>query len=381
MITRSGVAVAAIAVVFGIAGVLLGYPELVVVAAAAALALLVAGAWLLAAPDVAISREIHPERVVEGEEAYALLTVTNVSGRRCPPIQAAERVAGAEVGVALPALAAGGTTQRTYPIPTPRRGVYEIGPLVIAHSDPLRLVYTGRALPERSTLRVRPRVHPVPPLPTGGSPDLEGATSDTAPRGGVAFHSLREYVRGDDPRLIHWPSTARTRTRMVRHNVVPNEPTMLVVLDTSAGPYADDSFEDAVRVAASLVVASHTHRFPVQLRTTGGDRVAPGQGTDSVDQALDLLAGVTPSTTDPGLPALLGMAPGETGVALGAVTGQPAGSQLAAVTAARARFTMATLIMVGDPLGGRGPRINGALVVNVRTSDDFAAAWTARAVR
>ncbi|ONH61061.1 hypothetical protein CcI49_08035 [Frankia sp. CcI49] len=377
MITGTGIAVAFVAAFLGIAGVALGYPELVVVAAAAALSLLVAGAWLLVTPNVTISREIHPARVVEGEPAFAQLTVTNIANRRCPPAQAQERVAGRSVGVALPALAAGGSARRTYPIPTPRRGVFEIGPLIIAHSDPLRLVHVGRALPQRSVLRVRPRVHAIPPLPTGGSPDLEGPTSDAAPRGGVAFHSLREYVRGDDPRLIHWPSTAKLRKKMVRHNVIPNDPTMLVVLDTSAAPYTGDAFEDAVRIVASLVVSGHTHGFPVVLRTTGGEQVAAGHGRESLDAALDLLAAVSPREGDPGLAALAGMVPGEPGVALGAVTGQPAAGQLAAVTKVRPRFAMVSLVLVGEPRGR--PTVSGALVVHARTSEAFAAEWTSGA--
>ncbi|MBL7516495.1 DUF58 domain-containing protein, partial [Frankia sp. CN4] len=196
MITRSGVAVAVVAVVFGVAGFVLRYPELVVISAAAVCALLVAGGWLLVSPNVTISRQVRPARVVEGEPAFGYLTVTNVSSRRCPPIHAEEKVAGVTVDIALPSLVPGAKAERGYPLPTGRRGVYEVGPLTIGHSDPLRLVHVGQVRTERSTLRVRPRVHDVGPLPTGGSPDLDGPTSNEAPQGGVAFHSLRDYVRG-----------------------------------------------------------------------------------------------------------------------------------------------------------------------------------------
>jgi len=381
MITRSGILVAALAVALGVAGFVLRYPEFVVMAAAATLALAVAAMWLFVAPDVVINREIRPTGVVEGEPAFGVLTVTNVSRRRCPPLRAAEKVAGTSVGVALPSLAAGARTERGYAVPTGRRGVFEIGPLVIGHSDPLRLIQLRRELPGRSTLRVRPRVLAVAPLPTGGSFELDGPVTNGAPLGGVAFHSLREYVRGDDRRLIHWRSSARVSKLMVRHNVVPNEMTMMVVLDTSAAPYTDDFFEDAVRVAASLAAAGLTRGFPVELWTTGRGRLIAGRDSAAGEAMLDLLAEVTARPDDPGLTALPAMVPGASGVALGVVTGQPPPAALGAVSAVRPRFGMVSLVQVGERFGRPAPAVAGALAVNVRTSDEFAAVWGSRARR
>ncbi|MBX6391689.1 MAG: DUF58 domain-containing protein [Frankia sp.] len=381
MITRTGLAVAAVAVTVGTAGFLLHYPEFVVVAAAAALALLVAGGWLFTAPDVTVIREVRPARVQVGEQAHGVLAVTNVSRRRCPPLQAVERVAGTSVGVTLPSLAGGARAERSYPIPTSRRGLFEIGPLVIRHSDPLRLVGVSRELPGRATLRVRPRVHPVAPLPTGGSLDLDGPAAREAQLGGVAFHSVREYHRGDDRRLIHWRSTARTERLMVRHNVAPDEMTMVVVLDTSAAPYTDDFFEDAVRVAASLVVSGRGRGFPAELWTTSGRRAVVSGDSASVDAALDLLAEVTPQPGDPGLAALTRMVPTAPAAVLGVVTGQPDPAALTAVSLVRPRYAMASVIQVGELFGRPAPAVSGALVVNVRTSEEFAAVWASRAHR
>jgi uncharacterized protein (DUF58 family) len=224
-------------------------------------------------------------------------------------------------------------------------------------------------------------VHAVAPLPTGGSFELDGPVAREAPMGGVAFHSLREYVRGDDRRLIHWRSSARASKLMVRHNVVPNETTMMVVLDTRASSYTGDFFEDAVRVASSLAAAGLTCGFPVELWTTGRGRLAAGRDDAAGESMLDMLAELTTRADDPGLAALAGIVPGSAGTALGVVTGQPAPESLAAVSAVRPRYAMVSLVQVGELFGRPAPSVPGALAVNVRTSDEFAAVWASRARR
>ena len=106
------------------------------------------------------------------------------------------------------------------------------------------------------------------PLPSGFAKDLEGPTSDASPAGDIAFHALRPYQLGDDRRHIHWMSTARTGTLMVRHYVDNRRPTLGVLLDDAIAPYDDDMFEVAVEIATSLLVSSLLHQLPVTGRTT-----------------------------------------------------------------------------------------------------------------
>ena len=381
MLTTSGRVLAAAGVVFLVAGTATRWPELIALGIACVLALVTALWWMLLRPELVATREITPARVSEGESARAVLTLRNVAARRSPPLLAVESVGRRRVAVPLPSLAPGAEFEAGYELPTDRRGVYTVGPLTIARSDPLRLILVSQDHASRSTLAVHPRVHEVEPVPSGRTRDMDGPTTSTSPQGGIAFHSLREYVPGDDLRLIHWRSTARRGTLMVRHNVVPNEPRLMVVLDTSTAPYPEDSFEDAVRVAASLCMAACQGGYPLTFRTTGGGAAVADRAGDGRATILDLLASIEASDDDPGLPELVRMVPGDEGVSLAVVTGQAAPGPLGAVSTVRNRFDMVSLVMTGERFDRPAPAVGGAYVIRCRSSEDFAAQWNGRAQR
>jgi uncharacterized protein (DUF58 family) len=182
------------------------------------------------------------------------------------------------------------------PLDTSRRGVVLVGPAELTRVDPFGLVLRRQRLGVRDVLHVQPRVHPLAPLSSAPSRDPDGQTgSGTA--GGLEIHTLREYTPGEDLRLVHWPSSARAGHLMVRTHVDPSEPAATVVLDTRPGAYPPGhvgigSFEEAVDIAAAVVMTCAEESFGVRLLTTAGLRVTGRRRRRDVDALLDELAAV-----------------------------------------------------------------------------------------
>jgi uncharacterized protein (DUF58 family) len=222
-------------------------------------------------------------------------------------------------------------------------------------------------------------VHLLATITAGGPQDTDGQTTGSAPLGGAAFHSLREYTPGDDWRRIHWGATARTGTVMTRHVVVPDEPRQLVVLDTSSAPYPGSLFEDAVRVAASFCVAAERSGLPLQLRTTGAAE------RESAGTALEFLSTVEPDSADRGLAALSGLVrdvvSDTQGVALVIVTGRLDAEAAQLLMLLRHRFLSVSLAQLVSPDSALPARPRGVLAVAAPSSEQFAAGWNRLVLR
>lgn len=372
MLTRPGAAVAAAGPVLLGGAWLTDYPELLVLAFGCFAALAVAVLRLLVRTDLVPAREIRSNRVPVGEPAFGVVTVVNRGPRRSPPAIVREVVAGASVSIPVPGLGPGEVHRESYALPTRRRGVHQVGPLTVAHTDPLRLVVFGRTHRTRNTLYVHPRVHPVLPGLVDRVPDPDESTAGRSCVPGAAFHSLREYEPGEDWRLIHWKSSARLGSLMARNTAVPDESRLMVVLDTGSPDYTESSFEEAVSAAASLCLAALGHGSPVELRTTSGATAVAGRPSDGT-AVLDLLAGVRRDAGDRGLAALADMAPRQAS-RLCVVTGQRRAAALAVVAAVRPRFlTVSTVLFTEAP--GAVATVPGVVVVAVRDAAELAAAW------
>ena len=349
-LTRDGATAVAAAVVLVAIGWALGYEALTVVGVAAAIAVAIGWAVAYSVPTLEVARTIQPTRVERANPAFGLLEVRNAASRRSRPCHAVETIApGPDIVVAIPSLRPDRAVSVPYRIPTHRRGTLSIGPLAIERRDPLGLWHARRPLGRAVTLLVQPHVTPLDPRPSGRARHIDGPVSNDSTKGTQTFHSLREYTPGDDIRHVHWRSTARTGTMMVREHVDTSEPTTVVVLDLRAERYRGDRFEEAVDVVASVAAASQDRRFPVRVVTSTGRSVAVRSGQRGGELA-DFLTSVQPldeAAGDLGQ-AAIEVLRGREHDAIVVVTGSVDAADLAATSALTRRFARPTLVTIAD---------------------------------
>lgn len=341
----------------------------------AGIILLLAGSVLYVArrPRLRLERAVEPPRVEKGQPAIALIHVTNLSRRSLPPILIEQRLGERPVRARLPRLRRGERGLRTYRLPTAQRGTYDVGPVEIPRADPFGLCRTVQRMGEPQRISVHPRLLRLQPLPTGMSRNLEGPSSDSSPQGTVTFHRLREYVIGDDLRTVHWPSTARTGQLVVRHNVDTAQPYTVVLLDLDPARYSADTFEEAVDVASSIAVSMSASKAPVQLRTSGGERLG-GPAYRDPTAIVDYLTEVQPTSTGSLDAELVLLRRDRGGTALVVVTGRVDTGNLPTIAALRRRFDRVIVVgLVDRP--GRAPLHPGLTVLEASTADEVALRW------
>jgi len=306
-LTRRGWTVAGAAVGLLAGGRVLGADELSVLALAALGILVGAAAWVaLTRTAITVTRRVEPPRLHVGDAARVDLDVA--ATRPTALVDITEPIDGDRLRARflLAPLRAGTSAAPAYRLPTEHRGPLVVGPTTTTRLDPLGLARRRREVAHAETVLVRPRVLPIaaPGLGAGrrlavDDTDAPGAPSADA---GGEFLAVRPYEVGDDPRRVHWRSSARTGDLMVRQFVAPRRGHTVVVLDTrSVVPAGGDGdpgavratspeFERAVEATASIVSALLRARRPVECITSSGAVIARVGGDPQ--RALDRLATV-----------------------------------------------------------------------------------------
>jgi len=288
--------------------------------------------WLVR--RLAVTRS-GPLRAAEGAMVELQVTVHNRGWLprfmvelvdRLPFVGAASGQVPAEVVLGQVAWVPGGG-ERTFSVAVPaeKRGFYRLGPVGLASSFPLGLAEArqGRS-GGQDTLTIYPSLFPIVALPLRGTPTLihQGALQLPEGAGSSEFCGLREYRRGDSPRHIHWPSSARSNELMVREYEPLASASLCLVLDCHAasnlGQGRQASFEVAVRIAASIARYGLDNGLPVRLIGLGRNPLdlPAGCGDTHFQALLDSLAVVAADGDTPYAAALERAArqltPGET---------------------------------------------------------------------
>lgn len=348
------------------------YPVLAGLGALLAALVLAELAACYGAPRVEVRREVEPRVVVRGESCHGRLRLTGRPRTGLARLDVADQVDGRRVPVALPR--GGDGSGVGYDIPTSRRGLVDVGPLHVRRSGLTGMAARSAEAGEVLQVRVLPRRIPLSGIAPGHRRAVN-AGGDAIEHGGTDLLGLHEYTVGDDLRRLHWPTSARTGTLMVREDADPSEPHVFVLLDDRAASYPDPAeFEEAVELAHALCHAAAEAAHPLRFRTASGLAEVEVAGRDAgrhspeVEHLEWLLAEIQPTDQ----PALADLGTRDLDV-FAAVTGRSADLADLALAAAVA---LGRYVLVVDPAPTRGVEQRAGLVLlRGRTSSDLAAAW------
>lgn len=189
-----------------------------------------------------------------------------------------------------------------------RRGIHRLTGLRLSTRFPFGLLRRSIDLDDPAELLVYPALIPVadPALRAGAA--LAGERQQPARARSGDFHGLRELRPGDDPRDIHWRTSARRGRSFVREFEEESGRTVTVILATALDGSAEDHFESAVSYAASLTLLLMKRGFRVGL-VAGPSFISPDHGPSHAGRILRCLALVEsngPDAQSPHPPAWAG---------------------------------------------------------------------------
>lgn len=193
---------------------------------------------------------------------------------------------GAEARVYLPRLVPGEERLVTWETTFTARGPHPFPAMRIRTKFPFGLFSKAGYVPVHAEILVFPAVSTL-------TAELRRAVGGAAPAGvrrrgrGHDLYNLREYRPGDDPRLIHWRSSAKTGTLTVRELEAETAVDTRLILE---GPASDPAaIERGLSRAASLVV--HLIRAGAAVEMAGSGVFVPlGRGLVHQRRLLTALA-------------------------------------------------------------------------------------------
>ncbi len=190
-----------------------------------------------------------------------------------------------------------------------QRGRYLFGPLEVSTRFPLGLVERGYITDLRDELLVHPQIGVLRPVWNSDRHMASELVQRTVTQRGVfedEFHHLRDYRAGDNPRDIHWRTSARQNGLMVRDFHQSRDRGLIVLIElwqpNRPAQLDRDRVELAVSFAATICV-SHLRQTrgveqSVLVSGRAALRVKAESGGSAMEAILDSLAVVEGGPAD-----------------------------------------------------------------------------------
>jgi uncharacterized protein (DUF58 family) len=308
-----------------LAGVLLRFPWLVYFAVAVMVVLALSYYWRNHALDQLVyTRDFHYTRGFPGEKTKVQITVENnkllpvswLSANDGWPqdaqpegdnILAPSHIPNEGFLVNVYSLRWRQKIARSYTLVFHKRGIYEIGPLLLQAGDLFGLYEQSQEIENQQYLTVFPEMLPLERLklpaedPFGSLQAHKPLFEDPSKPMGI-----RAYHPEDSFRRIHWPATARTGELQVKVFQPVTAKVMVICLNVSTEThywlgYSPEILEQLVKVGTTLAFHGIEDGYSVGLFSNGclahADqpfRIKPGRSPNQLAQLLQALAGVTP---------------------------------------------------------------------------------------
>ena len=195
-------------------------------------------------------------------------------------------------------LRAGQSAGLPYTARARQRGVYPLRSVSFSTRFPFGFFHQQRSCPLAGELVVYPRLGTVASDLLGRAQSLaQTRRKSQSVRGHEEFRSLREYRLGDNPRWIHWKSSARLGQPLVKEYEAVVSERAFILLDTRAPANGTEPLESAVSFVATLARDLMLRGFSVSLAAYAPDLVvtAAVKGSAGLHALLELLARLDPS--------------------------------------------------------------------------------------
>lgn len=260
--------------------------------------------WLAGSPRRLKIARVLPEQIVEGRACELVLTVDSraaLDAVLTDSLPEAALAAGAEANPSHAiALAAGYCARLASQVTFVRRGAHRLGRVAVRTRGPLGLVRRRARLALEADIEVLPDVARIGARAERllRGKDAEAGMRRRMLRDGREFDSLREYQRGDDPRLVEWKQSARRGSLVVKKLKPETRQDIVIAVDAGrhlSGTHAlpdggEPRFDVAITAALTLAAAGLARGDRISFACFAADVLAwapPATGRGALRRLAD----------------------------------------------------------------------------------------------